>query len=134
MNQTQRNRELYPGVEIRDVGPTHRSFSFSAPQDEGSMLRCLKNGCFPDMDIKRCVHVNIKMGESWYTVTKYFSSEDAITALFDLSLSKYITKVALELKEHDQFVLWIKVHDIGGHVKDTNIGPNFLEYVSSLFG
>lgn len=135
MNQTQARRERFPGIEFKDlVGYYDMSIRIcTAYQTEDHILDCMKY-TLEGVDGK-CSHIVVRYGETWLSCETYFKRDDAISALFKDSLSKYITMFSISRGLHgrDDFEMQIKVHELGGSVVETNIGPNLLEYIASLF-
>lgn len=132
MNETQANREQFPGIEFKDNIPGYRGLSriFSAYQNESNVLDCMKY-TVSEMPARKCLCVMLKYSESWWDCSKYFSKDGVIGALFEDSLGWYITKFDVERVGNDHFRLWMKLKELGG--LETNIGPNLLEYIASLF-
>ena len=141
MNETQANREQFPGIEFKDDfgveyvnSMTHRLRSriFSAYQSESQIIECMKY-TLSDMGNWKCNCVAIKYGDSWWDKSQYYNKDSAVGILFEDSLARYITKFDIERNfGHDTFILTIKVHELTPNV-ETNIGPNLLEYIASLF-
>ena len=144
MNKTQSNREQFPGIEFKDDNaqayrcePTWRLRSrvFSSYQNESNLLECLKY-TLSDIQGWKCKKIVVKYGGSWYDCCKYYCKDDIVGVLFDYSMSKYITKFdvsrVFNIENQGEFELWLKVHDLTPNV-ETNIGPNLLEYIATLF-
>ena len=135
MNQTQYNREQFPGIEFKDgVGYHDMSIRVcSVYQTEDHILDCMK---YTLEGVKgKCSRLVVRYGETWFSCETYFKRDDAISALFKDSLSKYITRFSISrgFRGRGDFEMHIKVHELGGPVVETNIGPHLLEYIASLF-
>lgn len=127
--------DRFPGIEFKDDVPGWHGCSriFSTWQGESKVLDCLKYSLSDIMD-KRCLCVVVKRGEHWWNCDKYYSGDQAVSALFGDSLSKYITKFDIDRSiDSNTFKLWIKLKEIGDSGVSTNIGPDLLEYIASLF-
>ena len=143
----------FPGIEfkeeMRNLPPcdsvwARRSVICSTYQDERQLLRCFKQ-VVADLRDWTCEKVIVKYSESWWDCSTYFNKDDAIGALFEDSLSRYITKFDVErifwsgatLRNFasccpNKFNLCIKLHELPPNL-DTNIGPNLLERISAMF-
>lgn len=132
MNQTQAFRQKFPGIEVKDNPfiPNVRKRCFTAYQTEANVIRCLKDA-LSDMDNWKCNILHVKHGEHWWDCDKFSNKGAALCAMFEHSLARYITKFSVERNTGNMFELWFKVHDLGG--LDTNIGPDLVEYIGSLF-
>lgn len=135
MTQEEEIRERFPGIEFKDGIGYHGGMSrvCSTYQTEDHILDCMKY-TLEGVDGK-CSRLVLRYGETWFSCDTYFNRDDAISALFKDSLSKYITRFSISrgLPGSDDFEMRIKVHELGGPVVETNIGPNLLEYIAGLF-
>lgn len=141
MNQTQYNREQFPGIEFQDVEYPHpggvksRMYNriFSAYQCEPKVIECMKD-TLTHIGERRLVSVEIRHGESWWESSKFYNKDDVVGQLFDYSLAWYITRFSMTKLYDNLFEIQIKVHELDQIQKKTNIGPHLLEYIGSLFG
>ena len=81
----------------------------------------------------RLLVVEIRYGEAWWDSSKYYNKDDAVGRLFDDSLGWYITRFSVVNRSDNCFEIQIKVHELDNIQSKTNIGPNLLEYIASLF-
>jgi hypothetical protein len=81
----------------------------------------------------RLLVVEIRYGESWWDSSKYYNKDAAVGRLFDDSLGWYITRFSVVNRSDNCFEIQIKVHELDNIQSKTNIGPNLLEYIASLF-
>ncbi len=141
MNQTQHNRERFPGIEFKDDnyivrggGEVNRyNRIFSTYQCESKVLECLKDA-MAHIGNSRLVFVEIRYGEAWFDSSGYYNKDDVVGKLFDDSLAWYITRFSVQKLSDNRFEMQIKVHELDKIQSKTNIGPNLLEYIGSLFG
>ena len=100
MNQTQANRERFPGIEFKDgVGYHDMSIRIcTAYQTEDHILNCMKYTL--EGVNRKCSHIVVRYGETWLSCKAYFKRDDAISALFKDSLSKYITMFSISPGHH----------------------------------
>ena len=131
MNQTQINRERFPGIEVNDdLMLARRSRSFSCYQKEKTIIECMKD-TLSDMDMWECQCVVVKDGEHWWDMHRFYNRDAIVSVLFDFSLAKYITKFEIVRKVNDKFDICVKVHDLTNDL-NTNIGPDLIEFVGSF--
>lgn len=141
MNQTQEYRKRFPGVEPKTVDyplpglvkSIRYNRIFSTYQCESKVIECMKDTltCIGESHL---LVVEIRYGESWYDGSKFFNKDDVIGQLFDYSLAWYITRFSVMNRSDNCFELQIKVKELDNIQSKTNIGPNLLEYIGSLFG
>ena len=132
------NQNAVPSIEFKDIqgyDATVRSLSSrvcSTYQDEDHILDCMKY-TLNTMKRWKCTRLVVRYGETWFSCDTYFNRDDAISALFKDSLSKYITRFDISRGTDNTFMLQIKLHELGNSGLSTNIGPNLLEYIATLF-
>lgn len=140
MNQTQYNRERFQGIEFKQddyslPGPVKSSRYnriFSAYQCESKVIECMKDA-LTHIGESRLLVVEIRYGEAWWDSSKFHNKDDVVGQLFDDSLGWYITRFSVMNRSDNCFEIQIKVHELDNIQGKTNIGPNLLEYIASLF-
>ena len=131
MNQAQEYRDRFPGIEVKDdPAMSRRTRSFSSYQKERTIIECMEDALW-DLDIWDCECVVFQTGEHWWNTHRYYTRDAIVSTLFDQSLKGYVTKFVIELKAHDRFVVWLKIHELTPGL-DTNIGPNLVEYIGDM--
>ena len=132
MNQTQEYRERFPGIEPKeDMTKTCRIRSFSSYQKERTIIECMEDTLF-DMDTWDCECVVVKDGEHWWDAHVFCTKDAIASVLFESSLAKYVTKFQVDRKANDKFILRVKLHELTRDVKNTNIGPDLIEYIGRM--
>jgi hypothetical protein len=140
MNQTQYNRERFPGIEFKKddyalpglVKSIRHNRIFSEYQCESNVIECMKD-TLTHIGESRLLVVEIRYGEAWWDSSKYYNRDSAVGRLFDDSLGWYITRFSVVNRSDNCFEIQIKVHELDNIQSKTNIGPNLLEYIASLF-
>ena len=140
MNQTQYNRERFPGIEFQKlecplpglVKSTRYNRIFSTYQCEPKVIECMKD-TLTHIGESRLLVVEIRYGEAWWDSSKFHNKDDVVGQLFDDSLGWYITRFSVVNRSDNCFEIQIKVHELDHIQGKTNIGPNLLEYIASLF-
>ncbi len=140
MNKAQEYRKRFPGIKhqnveyrLGEVRPIRYSRIFSAYQCESQVIECIKD-TLTCIGKSRLVSVGIRYGESWYDSSTFHNKDDVVGQLFDYSLAWYITRFSIVNYSDNCFDMEIKMHKLDKLQKKTNIGPNLLEYIGSLFG
>lgn len=140
MNKTQANRERFPGIEFQKdnysfpglVKSIRNNRIFSTYQCESTVIECMKD-TLTNIGESRLLVVEIRYGEAWWDSSKFYNKDDIVGQLFDDSLAWYITRFSVVDRSDNFFELQIKVHELDNIQSRTNIGPNLLEYIGSLF-
>ena len=139
MNQSQENKERFPGIEFQNVeyllgqaNPIRYNRIFSAYQCEPKVIECMKDTltCIGE---NRLDSVEIRYDETWWDGSKYFNKDDVVGILFDYSLAWYITRFSVVNRSDNCYEIQIKVHVLDHNQSKTNIGLNLIEYIASLF-
>lgn len=133
--------DRFPGIEFQDANYIVRGGGnanmynriFSTYQCESKVLECLKD-TLTCIGKSRLVFVEIRHGESWFDSSKHYNKDDAVGKLFDYSLAWYITRFRVQKLSDNHFEIQIKVHELDNIQDQTNIGPDLVEYIGSLFG
>ena len=133
--------DRFPGIEFKDIdyfiygsGKSHRhNIIFSTYQCESKVIECMKD-TLTHMGKSRLVSVEIRHGESWWDRSKFYNKEDVVGRLFEDSLGQYITRFSMTKLSDNRFEIQIKVHELDNIQRKTNIGPDLIEYMGSLFG
>ena len=141
MNQTQEYRKRFPGIEPKKVdyhwpgGISAIEYIriFSAYQCESKVLECIKD-TLTHIGESSLLVVEIKYGDAWWDSSKHYNKDDVVGILFDDSLAWYITRFSVVDRSDNCFEIQIRVHELDHIQRRTNIGPNLLEYIGSLFG
>ena len=132
MNLTQELRRKFPGAEFMDL---ERTVAFTSQQDGPGALWCLKH-ILRGMDGLECGALVVRTSREkdvFWTGRSYRSRESVAAALFDLSLSRYITKLSVRRTAGQCFVLNMKVHELDKLHPMTNIDLGLVEHVVGLF-
>lgn len=141
MNQPQYNREQFPGIEFQDID-YHYPISvktirhnriFSTYQCESKVIECMKD-TLTNIGESRLLVVEIRYGEAWWDSSKFHNKDDVVGQLFDDSLGWYITRFSVMNRSDNCFEIQIKIHELDKNQSKTNIGPDLVEYIGSLFG
>lgn len=135
------DRDRFPGIEFQDANYIVRGGGkanmynriFSTYQCESKVIECMKD-TLTCIGKGRLVFVEIRYGESWFDSSKLYNKDDVVGKLFDYSLSWYITRLRLIKLPNNHFEIQLKVHELDKIQSKTNIGPDLLEYIDSLFG
>ena len=139
MNQSQENRERFPGIEFQDVGYIVRGGDkanlhnriFSTYQCESKLIESMKD-TLSHIGKGRLVSMEIRYGEGWWNSSWYTNKDDAMGILFEASLARYVTRIGIAIYGDRSFSIQVKVHDLNPGM-ETNIGPDFVEYIGTLF-
>ena len=132
--------DRFPGIEFKDIeyfiygsGKSHRyNIIFSTYQCESKVIECMKD-TLTHIGKSRLVFVEIRYGEAWWDSSKFYNKDDVVGRLFDYSLAWYITRLRVIKLSNNHFEIQLKVHELDKIQSKTNIGPNLLEYIGSLF-
>jgi hypothetical protein len=140
MNETQANREQFPGIEFQEVDYPLPGFVkcnrynriFSTYQCESAVIECMKD-TLTHIGKSHLLVVDIRYGEAWWDSSKHYNKDDAVGRLFEDSLAWYITRFSVVNRSDNRYEIQIKLHELDYIQSKTNIGPNLLEYIASLF-
>ena len=122
----------FPGINrVSEANGDIISLYFLEYQSEQQMIRSIKDTWDLLLRPQPCHAVIVRTGEDWYDVHRYHKSSEIVSSLFDCSLSKYVTKVGIERYFEGYFNLWLEFRDIEPG-KNSNVGPDFIEYVASM--
>lgn len=132
--------DRFPGIKFQDANyivrgggrATRHNIIFSTYQCESKVIECMKD-TLTHIGKSRLVSVEIRYGEAWWDSSKFYNKDDVVGKLFDLSLGWYITRFSMTKLSDNCFEIQIKVHELDKIQRKTNIGPNLLEYIGSLF-
>ena len=133
--------DRFPGIEFKDIEyfvrggdkANRQNIIFSTYQCESKVIECMKD-TLAHMGKSRIVSVEIRYGESWWDSSKFYNKDDVLGKLFDDSLGRYITRFSVTKLSDNRFEIQIKVHELDNIQRKTNIGPDLIEYIGSLFG
>lgn len=140
IDKEQEYKERFPGIEFQKldcpmpglVKSSRYNRIFSTYQCESKVIECMKD-TLTHIGESRLLVVEIRYGEAWWDSSKYYNKDDAVGRLFDDSLGWYITRFTVVNRSDNCFEIQIKVHELDNIQGKTNIGPNLLEYIASLF-
>lgn len=132
--------DRFPGIEFQDANYIVRggdraamhNIIFSTYQCESKVIECMKD-TLTHIGKSRLVFVEIRYGEAWWDSSKFYNKDDVVGRLFDYSLAWYITRLRVIKLSNNHFEIQLKVHELDKIQSKTNIGPNLLEYIGSLF-
>ena len=132
--------DRFPGIEFQDINyllpdrikSIKYNRIFSTYQCEPKVIECMKD-TLAHIGESCLLVVEIRYGEAWWDSSKYYNKDDVMGRLFDDSLAWYITRFSMLNRTDNCFEIQIKVHELDPGL-ETNIGPNLVEYIGSLFG
>ena len=132
--------DRFPGIEFQDINyllpdrikSIKYNRIFSTYQCEPKVIECMKD-TLTHIGKSHLLVVEIRYGEAWWDSSKYYNRDDVVGRLFDDSLAWYITRFTVVNRSDNCYEIQIKVHELDHIQSKTNIGPNLLEYIASLF-